>query len=37
LEPSRTTTRVSSGWLASMSMRLDMKFSVARASVPIAL
>src|SRR5580704_15501922 len=31
LEPSRMTTRVSSGWLASMSMRLVMKFSGSRA------
>src|ERR1700742_118134 len=27
LEPSSTTTRVSSGWLASISMRFDMEFS----------
>src|SRR6476619_6417061 len=33
LEPSRMTTRVSSGWLASMSMRLIMEFSGARAIV----
>src|SRR5258705_13701626 len=33
LEPSRMTTRVSSGWLASMSMRLVMIFSGARAIV----
>src|SRR5665213_1515584 len=32
LEPSRMTTRVSSGWLASISMRLVMKVSVARAA-----
>src|SRR5215469_10551963 len=31
LEPSRITTRVSSGWLASMSMRLVMEISGARA------
>src|SRR5258706_9886475 len=31
LEPSRMTTRVSSGWLASMSMRLVMRVSGARA------
>src|SRR5476649_1611775 len=31
LEPSRMTTRVSSGWLASISMRLVMKISGARA------
>src|ERR1700748_25564 len=31
LEPSRMTTRVSSGWLASMSMRLVMEISGARA------
>src|SRR5476649_1720380 len=31
LEPSRMTTRVSSGWLASISMRLVMKVSGARA------
>src|SRR3954470_12426429 len=33
LEPSRMTTRVSSGWLASISMRLVMEFSGARAIV----
>src|SRR5690242_5746111 len=32
LEPSRTTTLVSSGWLASMSMRLVMEISGARAT-----
>src|SRR5450432_2158984 len=31
LEPSRMTTRVSSGWLASISMRLVMEFSWTRA------
>src|SRR5437868_314774 len=31
LEPSRMTTRVSSGWLASMSMRLVMEISRAHA------
>src|ERR1700722_16715323 len=31
LDPSRMTTRVSSGWLASISMRLVMKVSGARA------
>src|SRR4029077_12113503 len=31
LEPSRTTTRVSSGWLESISMRLVMEISGARA------
>src|ERR1043166_7080073 len=32
LLPSRTTTRVSSGWLESISIRLDMKYSGARAN-----
>src|ERR1700742_4006690 len=33
LEPSRTTTLVSSGWLASISMRLVMEISGARAGL----
>src|ERR1700742_2876729 len=33
LEPSTITTRVSSGWLASMSIRLVMEISGARARV----
>src|SRR6186713_516995 len=34
LDPSRTTTRVSSGWLASISMRLDMGISGGAPSCP---
>src|SRR3954470_12444010 len=32
LDPSRTTTRVSSGWMASISIRLVMEISGARAA-----
>src|SRR5579872_2034588 len=37
LEPSRITTRVSSGWLASISMRFFMEFSGARKRARLAV